>query len=158
MDSISLRNALKRNQYTKKIFRGIFALDTLPPRARQPSILVSNTDRAHLPGVHWVGIYIPPKNAKRLLPEFFDSYGRKPQKPEYLRLMKSNGAKRISYNSQQIQSNQSSSCGQITCLYLLHKSRKKPLKSFLKLFTSDLNQNEVVVRKLFNKHFSVEAR
>ena len=157
MDSISLGNVLRRNKFTKKYFRGIFALDTLPHKARQPSILISNTDKAHLPGIHWIGIYIPAKNAKKQTPEFFDSYGRKPAKPEFLKFLKSIGTKQFNYNPMQIQSNESSSCGQISCLYLLHKSKNKPLKSFLKLFTGNLKQNEIIVRRLFKKYF-VQAK
>ena len=158
MDSISLSNLLWQNKFTKKYFRGIFALDTLPRKAKQPTILISNSDRAHLPGIHWVGIYIPGKNAENQAPEFFDSYGREPTKPEFLDFLTSIETKKVLFNPMQIQSNGSSSCGQITCLYLLHKSKGKPLKSFLKLFSNDLNQNEIVVRKLFKKHFLDKKR
>lgn len=153
MDSVSLEKVLRANKFTKKYFRGIFALDTLPRKAKQPSILISNTDRAHLPGIHWIGIYIPAKNAKKQLPEFFDSYGRKPTKPEFLKFLKSIGTKQFNFNTLQIQSNGSSSCGQISCLYLLHKSKNKTLKSFLKLFTGNLKRNEDVVRRMFKKNF-----
>ena len=153
MDSISLRKVLNRNKFTKKYFRGIFALDTLPIKAKRPSLLVCNTDKAHLSGIHWVGMYIPAKNAKKQVPEFFDSFGRKPTKPQFLKFMRSFDAKKILFNSKQIQDNGTSSCGQITCLYLLHKSKNKPLNSFLRLFTADFNQNEVLVAKLFKKHF-----
>lgn len=156
MNSITLGNVLKHNKFTKKYFRGVYASNTLPLKPKPASILIANTDKAHLPGIHWVGFFIPPKKPKNLITEFFDSYGRAPTRLDFLKFLRRTGAKEIYYNPMQIQSNNSESCGQITCLYLLHKSKNKSLKTFLKLFSRDLKHNELVVKELFKKNFALK--
>ena len=42
--------------YCKPFFLGVFASDELPSNPR--GVLISNTDPSHLPGTHWIAIYI----------------------------------------------------------------------------------------------------
>ena len=55
----------------------VLARDELPYyRLKRPCSIVANTDPAHLPGKHWVAIYLPRHCAAV---EFFDSYGISPR-------------------------------------------------------------------------------
>jgi len=40
--------------YVKR-FDGVFSSDSLPPK---PRLLVCNTDPSHMPGEHWIAIYV----------------------------------------------------------------------------------------------------
>ena len=153
MDTISLNCLLKRNKYTRKYFKGVYALDKLPKIVKQPSLVICNTDKSSENGVHWVAIFIPPKNAKKMSSEFFDTFGRQPTKPNFINYLTSNKIRSIIYNPIQVQANTSSSCGKFCCLYLLHKSQNKSMKSFIELFSENLPQNEILVREMFKKSF-----
>lgn len=66
---------LNCNPVTKKIFIGTFPSDhNLPLPSWYPYALVYNTDPGHMPGSHWVAVYVEtPENV-----DYFDSFGMPP--------------------------------------------------------------------------------
>lgn len=116
MDNIQIDKILFKNKHTKQIFRGTFALDTLPakPFHKHPCAYVCNNKKRRTKGQHWLAFFIP----KIGNPEFFDSYGRKPQKefkhflgPEY------------KHNVKSLQNCFSSTCGQFCIYFIVNRSR-----------------------------------
>ena len=55
-----------------KCFDGVFSVDTLPAK---PRLLVCNLKLSHLPGDHWICIWV---DENRETGEYFDSLGRSP--------------------------------------------------------------------------------
>ena len=39
-------------------FMGVFPSDKLPRFISRPALLVCNTDASHLPGLHWIAIFV----------------------------------------------------------------------------------------------------
>lgn len=100
-------------------FLGVFPSDQIPSpdyiHAHTPCAFIANVDQYGSPGSHWVAIYIP-------LPhriEFFDSYARHPadfgfQFPKDCQ---------ITHNLRQVQSFNSTVCGEYCIYFLYFRSR-----------------------------------
>ena len=75
LSSTKLRQLLRGRHGSH--FLGIYPIDrlpkTLPHRNRKGSCFIVNTDPSHLPGTHWLAVYVGCN-----LGEVFDSYGRPP--------------------------------------------------------------------------------
>ena len=126
----------------KSDYCGTFASDRLP--TNRTGLMVSNTDPAHLPGTHWVAIYI---SKDRRCGEFFDSFGRPPGKhfTEYLDKNCSNWT----YNRRQLQSVASKFCGHYCVLYCVWRHRGVDMSRFVNFFTRDTGFNDALVRRAF---------
>ena len=114
------------------LFLGVFSKDTLPsslPR-RKPLVLVCNTDIKSRPGLHWIAIFIDGNTG-----EYFDSFGRKPEK-EFERFMNKHCAD-WTFNSRQLQSLVSYFCGHYCIFYCLYKCIGYDLNSILRCFTNN---------------------
>ena len=88
----------------------VFSRDELPHSfTRYPSAYVANTDPSSLPGQHWVAFFhLSPTHL-----EFFDSYGCPPDDYHF---PIPPTITQIDINSHQIQSDNSSDCGQY-CIF-----------------------------------------
>lgn len=154
MDTTEILYALKTNKCTRKYFRGCFAADKLPNKFKKPALFVVNTDESHLPGTHWVSIYI----GKDKTGSFFDSFGGPPKINHHINFIYKN-CKACSYSNVQIQGPFSVKCGQFSVSYLLHKIRnlkkKRQMYSFLNMFSStDHNKNDNIIDEMFNVNFN----
>lgn len=152
MNTLDLLSCLRK--LSKKIFEvGVFPCDKLPTSVRKPALIIANTDSSNKPGSHWVAFYIP----KYGVPEFFDSYGQKPNK--YFENFLHQQATFYKYNKQRLQSDFSSLCGNYCCVYLYFKSLKMPTHLFLKKFERDnyiINDRRIL--KLFNNIYKKNKR
>lgn len=74
MNNVEIFEMMKTHPYTRLVFAGVFARDTLPiePRSRRPAAYIVNTADSYSLGEHWVCIYIPSVGPK----EYFDSFGQ----------------------------------------------------------------------------------
>ena len=72
MDTKQLFEALMSHKLTRKIFDGIYSIDTLEDITRRPKFIICNTDPSHKPGKHWVAFYFMDKETVF----FFDSLGK----------------------------------------------------------------------------------
>ena len=112
---------------------GVFSRDKLPRSfTRYHSAYVANTDPSSLPGQHWVAFYhLSPSHL-----EFFDSYGCP---PEDYHFTIPPTITQIYINSHQIQSENSSDCGQYSIFYLYQRAHDIPLPEIIKarLMTSN---------------------
>ena len=59
------------------VFMGVFPSDKLPRFIPRPALFVCNTDASHLPGQHWIAIFVDSDGRG----EFMDSFGREPGEP-----------------------------------------------------------------------------
>lgn len=149
MDSKQIENCLFSKKISKRYFLGVFPIDKLPlRRIKRPCSIVCNTDPSHKEGKHWVAIFLP-KFGKV---EYFDSFGIKPTNEEIYEFISKNG-KEYKYNSRQIQSNKSTTCGKFCILFILFRSRNLKYNDFINLFINDKSFNEFYVQTIFNKFF-----
>ena len=73
MNTMEIERFLEADTVSRGIFQGVFSADTLP---RQPRLLVCNTDESTKPGQHWIAINVDTNGRG----EYFDSFGREPDK------------------------------------------------------------------------------
>jgi hypothetical protein len=75
MNTSEILCVVRGHDLLSKIVAGVFSPDTLPSRVNvYPSAYICNTDASHLPGKHWVVIWM--ENPRKA--EFFDSLGHPP--------------------------------------------------------------------------------
>lgn len=142
MNTIDLVKVLSTNKCTRKKFKGVFPCDYLPKKIVKPALIIANTDPSYKKGTHWVAFYLP----KRGCGEYFDSFGRRPVKSQFIKFLTEN-ASSFTYNKRCIQGDYKSLCGQYCCIYLYYKCKGKKLKEFLKNFSlkyPELNDEKVL--------------
>ena len=118
---------------TPTTYLGVFSRDQLPHSfTRYSSPYGANTDARSLPAQHWVAFYhLSPSHL-----EFFDSYGCHPDDyhfpiPPTITL--------IHINSHQIQSDNSSDCGQYSIFYLYQRAHDIPMPEIFKAPRTSIN-------------------
>ena len=98
---------------------GVFSLDQLPsnpPRGRKGAYcFIVNTDPAHLPGSHWLAVYV---NLAKRTGQVFDSYGRPP--PLTLQKWLTKNVRHWTYNKKYLQGPLTALCG-LYCIYVLDR-------------------------------------
>ena len=129
---------------TPTSYLGVFSRDQQPHSfTRCPSAYVANTDPSSLPGKHWVAFYhLSPSHL-----EFFDSYGCNPD--DYHFPIPPTITK-IDINSHQIQSDNSSDCGQYCIFYLYQRTHDIPLPEIIKVLRMTSNP-DLFVRTFHSK-------
>jgi hypothetical protein len=118
------------------IFQGVYSADTLPSK---PRLLISNTDPSNKPGTHWIAIFVDTNGRG----EYFDSYGRKPS-TLFENYMNDNCIDWI-YNTKQLQSINSSYCGQYCCFYCTLRCQDFDLVRIVNTFSRDTGLNDSIV-------------
>lgn len=129
-------DALMRNAPS---YRGTFSRDTIPDVT---GLMIVNTDPSHLPGTHWIAIFIDPRRQRG---EYFDSFGRPPDE-HFNNYMNAHCSNWI-YNKRQLQSIVSKYCGYYCVVYCLLRSAGKDMISFIKIFSRDTGYNDVLIKK-----------
>lgn len=147
MDTIQITKNMLANKHTKKSFLGCYPADLLPLKFKRPALIIANTDDSSKKGQHWVAFYVPVKGKT----EFFDSIGKKPENEYFIKFLKKQGNSYV-YNSQRLQGF-SSTCGIYCMVYLLSRNNNVSKASFLKLFGSNLNENDLKIEKIYKKNF-----
>lgn len=159
MNSKDIFANLKTHSSTKKFFFGIYPFDKLPNinkvrelnKNKKEIYLVVNTDPANKPGEHWFALCIQ-NNLKGDVPnEYFDSYGRKPDKKivQYLENF-------LIFSTQPIQNNLTTTCGQWCMCYILYKSHGGSLSQFIHFIAENINpsKRDQFVNEFINNEFT----
>lgn len=129
----------------KKIFRGVFASDSLPHKVNLPSAFIINTSpRRQLEG-HWVGLYLN----RNGVAEYFDSFGFPPQQRDILNFIKHHSRKLI-YNKKQIQHLSSNKCGKFAIVFILIKLFKRSVLELVDRFSLNLMVNDLILERIFS--------
>ncbi len=147
MNTLHINKIMKHDAFTKKLYAGTFAIDTLPQKIRYPSCIILNNKKSSHAGEHWLAIYY----FKNKRAQFFDSFGHSPafyNLEEYLKRTSTN----YSYNTTTVQSINSNYCGLYVVLFLIFKARRRSLKYFLKQFKNS-EKNDTLFSNLLYKHF-----
>ena len=134
-----------RDPYISRIYGGTLAIDELPrTQQARPTLFIVNTDPAHLPGSHWLGVYVSDKS------EHFDSAGQPPL-PRLKNFLSNQSLSSVyMYNNIRIQDSSSYTCGLFCLMYAYYRSRGLSFDTFLSMFSySDLEQNESVVEYFY---------
>jgi hypothetical protein len=126
MNTEEILNCLQQDPYARLSFEGVFPRDQLPKRKSLPMSIVANTDTRKGPGQHWVAMYFPNYGD----PIYFDSYGLPPQNHEFADFI---GFPQP-YNTMQLQSPFSSTCGQHSIFFLAMTTRGYSLKQIQEAF------------------------
>ena len=137
MNTHQLESVVRRHV---KRFDGVFSSDRLPS---QPRLLVSNTDPSHMPGEHWIAIYVDDDGRYG---EYFDSLGRRPT-AIFERYMNEH-CREWTFNCKQLQSITSRFCGHYCACFCILRSRGISMCRFLHYFSNDTGLNDVVVHEL----------
>ena len=123
------------------VFIGVFPSDKLPRFISRPALLVCNTDASHLPGLHWIAIFVDSDGRG----EFMDSFGREPGEP-FLSFMHEQ-CRFWTYNDRQLQSVISSYCGHYVCYFGYRRCRGMNMNAIINLFGNDTALNDYLVHK-----------
>lgn len=154
MNTLEIANYLRKNKYTRKIFRKVIPSDFLPQKVKKnrPCLFVVNFSDSHSDGSHWCSIYI---DAQKF--EFFDTSGQAfILNSDFQDFARRNMRAKMIYSSVAIQSMKSDICGEYCCLFALHKSRGKTLESFMRIFAGNGKiKNDYLALYLFGREFLV---
>jgi hypothetical protein len=137
MNSIDIERALVDYRPT---FIGIYSIDGLPDIVSDGSVMICNTDPEHLPGRHWIALYVNERDGG----EYFDSFGQEPLRP-FVDYMNKRG--RWTFSERQIQSVASSFCGQYCIYYTKLRCSGVDLSRIINTFTRDTGYNDLIVHK-----------
>lgn len=146
MDTLQLSHALLNNPHTRKTFLDVFPSDQLPVKrvTQRPASLVVNTHPHHLPGEHWLAIYLPDHNTR----EFFDSYGNPPFSslfPKTIMEFLNKNSNEVLFHSKRLQGPTSTTCGHHCLFFLHHRCRGAPFDDVVKMYTPKPEQNDRMV-------------
>ena len=137
-------------------FLGVFAKDVLPNPVdvpNQPICLISNTDNYHLPGTHWVAVYV---NVPEGRGTYFDSLALPPF-PQFIDFLNALTDGQWVYNSIALQAPYSTTCGQFCLMFVWFKCKGYSFDDFIEIFHKDRDLNDVIVTDFVRNHFGVDT-
>jgi hypothetical protein len=144
LNSLDIFPYLKKDTYSRRIFKNVVARDRLPKKAVYPSAYVINTDNSNGPGEHWLAVYYDSSGYCT----FFDSFARSPNDfhlDEFLNKT-SNGWEQ---NTMRLQDINSVTCGYYCVYFVLLMSRGLQLEDILALFEEEnFVVNDLKISKL----------
>jgi hypothetical protein len=129
LDSLDIFFHLKKDAYSKKVFKYVVARDRLPKHIIYPSAYVINTHKSDQPGEHWLALYYDSNG----FCTFFDSFARSPQ--EFgLENFIDRTSSGWTYSQTRVQDFLTSTCGHYCVYFILLMSRGLKLNDILTLF------------------------
>ncbi len=135
MNSTELKKHISYLYPLNKLFNGIFSIDDVATAPLvYPLYIICNTAPSYSRGEHWIAIYIKNKSYG----EFFDSYGRAPNK-DFKHFLYSR-CKKIVSNKKQVQGLFTNVCGGHCMYFLFHRSKGSSMNEIIK----KMNDNVVV--------------
>ena len=135
------------------MFVGTFPSDIVPVyRKKYPQAFVINTAPEKTSGEHWTALILSDNKCL-----YFDSLGHQIQNLSLLKSLKRAGVKDYTYNSRQIQSVLSNSCGYYCIAFILSFVYGVSYHSFISNFMTELKQNDDIcykfIKKVMNKQY-----
>lgn len=152
MDTTQIKKILEKDKYTRDIFRGVFAANTLPKTVQSfPSLFIVNTAPSSEDGEHWCLLYFT--SSKNL--EFFESYGNPPDMFKFNEFAEKN-SRMISYNSLQLQGDKSWTCGGYSIYFSLNRCRGVKMFDIISRFSKNAISNDNMIKEFMYKNFSIK--
>jgi len=146
LKSFEINQFIKKDSFAKNVFQGVLSRDCLLSKVKYPSAFVVNTKPISHPGEHWFAIYY--NEDKEAI--FFDSYGQHPNYYKMVSYLNKTSVK-WTYNSTQIQSILSSTCGYYCIYFILLMSRGLKLDDIVNEFNKkDFDLNDFRISLLIN--------
>ena len=121
---------------------GVVAVDELPLIVKKPSIFIVNTDPRHLPGKHWIVVYVDQNVC-----EHFNSSGRQPN-DEFSDYMTVQGPNYL-YNTNRVQAIGSDTCVLYCLFYAYFRCRGFTFLEIVNMFSSNVYINETIVKTFY---------
>ena len=131
---------------------GVFPSDKLPRPRGRPECLIANLDPSRRKGSHWIAIYIDQEG----FGQFFDSYGRMPEKTRFRQYLRQN-CEDWTNSGKPLQSIFSSTCGHYCIYFLYHRVRGRDMESILNDFSENREENDIIVSNWLDKCFDVHT-
>ena len=144
LNSMDIFFFLKKDNYSKNIFKYVIARDRLPKYVNYPSAYVINTHNSDQPGEHWLAVYYDSNGYCT----FFDSFARSPKEFGLEKFFNSTwtGWK---FNQKRVQEHYTATCGYYCIYFILLKSRGLEIEDILILFDDkDFIVNDFRISKL----------
>ena len=151
MNTLEIREIFKHVDW----FDGVYPSDRPLVINALPASFIINTDEAHLPGQHWVALYIDEAGHG----EYFDPYGLPPFKLNILDNL-NNICINWKYNKCTIQSTsaRSTACGHLCAVYIVLKHHNFSMEEICCIFDESGNQNDKMAMSVVNKHMKTYMR
>lgn len=147
MNTTELLTILKSDPYSNKSYISVCPSDQLPSGIPSvPACFIINTDPSWKPGSHWLAVFI---DGHRNV-EFFDSYGRTPEKYKSVHSFLKRCSDSWKINNQQLQSALSSTCGQFCIYFLLWRCRGITFEKIIRSFDISVDTNDILVTAFVN--------
>lgn len=124
----------------------MYPADRIPHVWGKPCAFVFNTQKHNQCGAHWVAMYVDKKGVGW----YFDSLGKAPHIPDYLRRIQRN-CKLFRWNSVRLQSDYSNACGHYCIMFLLYMSSGVGNTQFMQNFSQNLVKNDVLAKQFVKK-------
>ena len=133
------------------MFKGAYPCDLVPLSSDNEcsQAFIVNTGKSHTDGQHWTGLIIQQKQCW-----FFDSFGDEILSMDLLRSLQKIGIRKYMYNSKQIQSYNTVSCGHFCIAFILAHISKEKFHNFLQEFSVNTNANENICLRLIDVYLS----
>ncbi len=121
-------------------FIGTYARDILPKYQikTKPCALIINTDESSKPGQHWISLFLTEGVA-----EYFDSFGFTFIHDDILKFLKRNKIKKLIYNSKQLQSVTTSTCGAYCILFVKFRCSGLSFCDVINYFSNNKINNDI---------------
>ena len=150
MDSQQLEKAIHSDPCLSTLrHKEVLAADELS-LIKSPGAYIVNTDPSHLPGQHWIAIFVSANGSM----EIFDPLGYPPRHYPFLKTYLR--GKNFTHNTKRWQLSGTSTCGQHCLFYLYHRCRGWTLSQLNNFYWhSDLSQNERLVLIFVEHYFSI---
>ena len=132
-----------------KVYSGAYPIDIIPKKSSlRKNVYIVNSDDSTQPGRHWYLVFVDHNKTF-----FFDSFGKEPCSQMLLFIKSVSYTSKIVYNSKQIQSLDSKTCG-FFCIFLTFWLKcDLTFASFIDLFGSNFLANDLAVCALAKKVF-----
>ena len=141
-------NIIQKDARTRSQFYGVYAADELPYYLPPQTLAIVNCCNVNQKGMHWLAI-----NTSEDTLEFFDSFGYAPNM--YGLDKKLPEASVVTYNSKQLQSYNSSVCGQYCLYYCYFKVRGYKMNDIISIFSNDYDNNDMYVYETVKKLYKL---
>ncbi len=140
MDTRDITTLMRHVPGADAIFAGVFACDHLPLEIHYPCALIANTDPAHKPGEHWVGLFFTAEGKG----EYFDSFGLPP--PHIFETYLKQHSRTWSWNTSTLQDVWTEACGPFCIFFIIYCSYGKSMTDIVQHLQARKNNDEYVMQ------------